>query len=69
MSGEKSGTPRGLSASGFLVRLVGALVLVLLTYNPSGQSAYHWVSTAIAESAFGPMHLILVAVLLIGLLS
>jgi hypothetical protein len=63
---EASKTGRGLGAGGFLVRLAGALVLVLVTYNPSGQSAYHWVSTAIAASAFGPTHLILVALLLIG---
>jgi hypothetical protein len=41
-------------------------VLVLVTYNPSGHSAYHWISDAIAASAFGPWHLILVAILLIG---
>ena len=56
----------GLSGIGFLWRFIAALVLVLLTYNPSGQSAYHWISSAIAESAFGPLHLLLVATLLIG---
>lgn len=66
MSGEAGRTTHGLGAGGFFLRLVGALVLVLVTYNPSGHSAYHWVSTAIAESAFGPVHLILVAILLAG---
>lgn len=56
----------GLTAIGFLWRLIAALVLVLLTYNPSSHSAYHWTTAAIAESAFGPLHLLLVAVLLIG---
>ena len=56
----------GMTAAGFLWRLLAALVLVLLTYNPSGQSAYHWISSAIAESAFGPLHLLLVGVLLAG---
>ncbi len=56
----------GLGAGGFLLRFVGALLLVLVTYNPSHHSAYHWISHAIATSAFGPMHLILVAILLIG---
>ena len=51
---------------GFLWRLVAALVLVLLTYNPSGHSAYHWITSAISNSAFGPLHLLLVALLLIG---
>ncbi len=41
-------------------------MLVLLTYNPSGHSTYHWISSAIAESAFGPLHLLLIGVLLIG---
>ncbi|MDH3352678.1 MAG: DUF6524 family protein [Gammaproteobacteria bacterium] len=56
----------GLTAIGFLWRFVAALALVLLTYNPSRQSAYHWITAAIADSAFGPLHLLLVAVLLIG---
>ena len=51
---------------GFLWRLVAALVLVLLTYNPSGHSAYHWITSAISNSDFGPLHLLLVAFLLIG---
>ena len=66
MSNNKNGSSSGLSAAGFLVRFIGALVLVLVTYNPSGHSAYHWISSAIAASAFGPWHLILVAILLIG---
>ena len=56
----------GLSGIGFLWRFIAALALVLLTYNPSGQSAYHWISSAIAESAFGPLHLLLLAALLFG---
>lgn len=56
----------GLTAIGFLWRFVAALALVFLTYNPSGQSAYHWITAAIADSAFGPLHLLLIAVLLIG---
>ncbi len=66
MSNNKNGSSGGLGATGFLIRFIGALVLVLVTYNPSGHSAYHWISDAIAQSAFGPLHLILVAILLIG---
>ena len=55
-----------LTGVGFVARLIAALVLVLSTYNPSGESAYHWVASAVSASAFGPLHLILVAVLLIG---
>ncbi len=63
---EKRNNGTSLSGAGFMFRLLAAVVLVLLTYNPSGQSAYHWVSSAVAATAFGPTHLILVAVLLIG---
>ena len=55
-----------MTAMGFLWRFVAAVVLVFLTYNPSGASAYHWITSAIANSAFGPLHLMLVAVLAIG---
>jgi len=55
-----------MTAGGFLWRFAAALLLVLLTYNPSGESAYHWVTAAIGESAFGPLHLLLVAALLAG---
>jgi len=66
MADKTENNTGGLSAIGFLWRLVAALVLVLLTYNPSGESAYHWISSAIADSAFGPLHLLLIGVLLIG---
>lgn len=65
--GKKNGNNSGgLSAAGLLLRFIFALILVLLTYNPSSYSGYHWISTAVTESSFGPLHLILVAVLLIG---
>ncbi|MGB0495819.1 MAG: DUF6524 family protein [Kangiellaceae bacterium] len=32
-----------LTARGFFLRLLFALILVLLTYNPSSYSYYHWV--------------------------
>lgn len=66
MADKKDRSSDGLTPIGFLLRLVAALVLVLLTYNPSGQSAYHWITTAISSSSFGPLHLLLVALLLIG---
>ena len=66
MAKNKDSATGGLTALGFLWRFIAALVLVLLTYNPSGHSAYHWITSAIAESAFGPIHLILVALLAIG---
>lgn len=66
MANNRDTAAGGIDFAGFLWRLVAALVLVLLTYNPSGESAYHWISAAVAQSNFGPLHLLLVAVLLIG---
>ena len=34
-----------IGAAGFALRIVGALALVLLTFNPSGYSYYHWALT------------------------
>jgi hypothetical protein len=34
----------GISWSGVLLRIVFAVALVLLTFNPSGWSFYHWIS-------------------------
>ena len=42
---DKSEAP--LSAAGFGIRFIAALALVLLTFNPSGFSGYHWVTSAI----------------------
>ena len=66
MANNKDVSTSGMTPLGFLWRFIAALALVLLTYNPSGQSAYHWISSAISASEFGPLHLLLVAVLLIG---
>ncbi len=49
----------------FIARFVGALLTVLLTFNPSGHSYYHWVSDAIKNSGFGAMHAFSGVVLLI----
>jgi hypothetical protein len=62
----KNNKSEALSASGFLVRFLAALALVLFTYNPSGHSAYHWIAAAISASSFGPVHLLLIGVLLAG---
>jgi len=34
----------GMGASGALIRVAAALLLVLLTFNPSGHSYYHWLA-------------------------
>lgn len=61
---NKSEAP--LSAAGFGLRFLAALALVLLTFNPSGFSAYHWVTSAIGAGEFGPLHLLSIGVLLAG---
>jgi len=40
---------KGITATGFLLRLGAALVLVFSTYNPSGHSFFHWVSQHLTE--------------------
>jgi hypothetical protein len=55
-----------ITALGFLWRFIAALLLVFLTYNPSGQSAWHWIGDALGASAFGPLHLLLIGLLLAG---
>ena len=63
---KDSGNGGVLTATGLLWRFIIALALVLLTFNPSGESADHWISKAIVDRDFEPLHLILVAVLSIG---
>ena len=60
------GNGGGLTAVGLLWRFIVALLLVFATYNPSGESGYHWIAQAIANKDFEPLHLILIAVLAIG---
>ena len=55
-----------LSAAGIGQRFVAALSLVLLTFNPSGFSAFHWITSAIGASEFGPLHLLSLGILLAG---
>ena len=40
---------RGITWSGFLLRLLFAAILVFFTYNPSGRSYYHWLSENISS--------------------
>ena len=52
--------------TGFLVRLVATLVLVLATYNPSGWSFAHWVQNGFSNSGLGPEHFVVGIIVLIG---
>jgi len=50
----------------FLIRLAAAVIIVLLTFNPSGYSYYHWFSESLAKSDFAAEHAFSGIVLLIG---
>lgn len=49
-----------------LVRFLGPLLLVLMTYNPSGYSFYDWFSGAIGAGELGGVHFLALVVLVIG---
>ncbi len=51
---------------GFVWRFVLALVLVLLTFNPSGTSYFHWVRDSIAAGSFDPLQALAGVALAIG---
>ena len=42
-----------LTVQGFLLRFLFALLLVMLTYNPSGYSYVHWLKTSFSD--FSPL--------------
>lgn len=52
----------------FILRLAGAIALVLLTFNPTGYSYFHWVQDALASegAGFGAEHAFCGVVILIG---
>ena len=50
----------------FAWRALFALVLVLVTYNPSEVSYYHWLKGALAAGTFGPAHAVLGVLVLAG---
>lgn len=54
----------GLSPGGIAARFVGALVLILATYNPEGRSYFHWIYPALPE--FDAVKAFAGVVLLIG---
>ncbi|MGI9271592.1 MAG: DUF6524 family protein [Woeseiaceae bacterium] len=67
MADKSEQSSGGMSAAGFGLRMLASLVLVISTYNPSGTSAFHWLRSAIVgPEDFGPLHLLLIGVLLAG---
>lgn len=55
-----------LSGIDLVLRFVGPLLLVLITYNPSGVSFYHWLADAVSGDGFGGIHFLALVVLVIG---
>ena len=55
---------KGLTWTGFILRLLAAIVLVFSTYNPSGKSYYHWVSENLQD--FTPLMALAGILVLIG---
>ncbi len=55
-----------LSGVDLVLRFVGPLALVLITYNPSGFSFYHWIAGAISGDGLGGVHFLALVVLVIG---
>jgi ABC-type Mn2+/Zn2+ transport system permease subunit len=51
---------------GFVWRFALALALVLLTFNPSGYSFFHWVRDSIASGTFDPVQALAGVALAIG---
>lgn len=41
-----------LTIPGYIVRLLGALLIIFGTYNPSGYSYYHWLQVDLGDWAF-----------------
>lgn len=69
MSKDKRSDTFGRDSFGlvdFLLRWLAAIVLVFLTYNPSGWSYVHWVKNVVNDGGLGPVHFLAGAVLIAG---
>ena len=55
---------KGLTWTGFFLRLLAAILLVFSTYNPSGNSYYHWVSENLQD--FTPLMALAGILVIIG---
>jgi hypothetical protein len=65
ISGPTTGEP-GFTAGSLFLRLAFALLVVLLTFNPSGFSYFHWARDAFFASSLGPLHVLAGLALLAG---
>ena len=55
-----------LNSLDIVLRIIAPLVLVLITYNPSGVSFYHWFSGSLAGEGLSGIHFLALVVLVIG---
>ena len=55
-----------LNSLDIVLRIIAPLVLVLITYNPSGVSFYHWFSGSLAGEGLSGIHFLPLVVLVIG---
>lgn len=66
MGNNTDASTSGFTFLSFVWRLIAALLLVLVTFNPTGHSAYHWIYEAIQGGTFGPLNLLVIGLLLAG---
>jgi len=64
MSATKSS--KEFSFLSFVWRFLFALVLVIVTYNPSQNSVFHWIHGAWTGTGLAPEHYLVMVLLLIG---
>ncbi len=57
---------RNFNLLSFIIRFIAAIIIVLLTFNPSGYSYYHWLNESLAGSGFAAEHAFSGVVLIIG---
>jgi hypothetical protein len=66
MARDPAASTGGFTFLSFAWRWLAALALVLLTFNPSGHSAYAWIAEAVSTRSFGPLNLLVIGILLAG---
>ena len=57
---------RNFNFLSFIIRFIAAIIIVLLTFNPSGYSYYHWLNESLAKSGFAAEHAFAGIVLIIA---
>jgi hypothetical protein len=63
---KKRSASREFNALSLLWRFLFAVTLVLITFNPTGTSVFHWIRDAVAAGELGPEHFFVGSLLAIG---